>query len=234
MKNLILKVPFFRDFAKLIYFVFVSPFTTFHGSTDYWKRRYMSGENSGAGSYAKFAEFKAEIINSFVKENNVKSIIEYGCGDGNQLRLSEYPAYTGFDVSQDAINICMNIFSEDVTKDFKLMDDYDGRKAELCLSLDVIYHLIEDEVFVIYMDRLFDSSTRFVIIYSSNTDKQAKLQKPHVKHRKFTKWVEQEKNEWNLIRHIPNKYPYSGNDVKGSFADFFIFENNTDKTVDLA
>lgn len=229
-----MKIPVLRGFAKSIYFIFMSPFIQFHGSADYWKSRYRSGKDSGVGSYAKFAEFKAEVLNDFVKKNTVKSIIEYGCGDGNQLRLAEYPSYIGFDVSQDAIDICRNIFSEDNTKNFELMKNYIGETADLCLSLDVIYHLIEDDVFVDYMNRLFDSSTKFVIIYSSNTDKQAILQKAHVRHRKFTTWVEQQKNEWQLIRHMPNRYPYSGNDLKGSFADFFIFKNNADKNVNEA
>ena len=30
--------------------------------------------------------------------------------------------------------------------------------------------------------------------------------------------------EWKLTKHIPNKYPYSGNDQKGSFANFYVYE----------
>ena len=103
------------------------------------------------------------------------------------------------------------------------MDAYANETAELTLSLDVIYHLIEDDVFFSYMKRLFDSSEKFVIIYSSNTDKQVKLQAGHVKHRKFSKWIER-KPEWQLIQHIPNRYPYTGNDQEGSFAEFYIYE----------
>lgn len=55
------------------------------------------------------------------------------------------------------------------------MDAYANETADLTLSLDVIYHLIEDNVFFTYMDRLFDSSTKFVIIYSLNTDRQAQI-----------------------------------------------------------
>src|SRR5437899_4317923 len=58
--------------------------------------------NSGLGSYDKLAEFKAEVLNGFVKENTIKSVIEYGCGDGNQLKFAEYPSYLGFDVSVKA------------------------------------------------------------------------------------------------------------------------------------
>lgn len=224
MKNMIKKIPVLRSIARVFYFTFIAPFKSFPGSKDYWIQRYDSGETSGSGSYHKFAIFKAEVLNSFVRDKQIRRIIEYGCGDGNQLRLSEYPTYIGFDVSPKAISQCENIFSFDETKTFKLMDSYANEKAQLTLSLDVIYHLIEDDVFFIYMKRLFDSSTRFVIIYSSNTDKQARLQRAHVKHRKFTKWIKQDKPEWKLIQHIPNKYPYLGDEQEGSFADFYIFE----------
>lgn len=224
MKNLIKKIPVLRSVAKYVYFALIQPLKPFPGSEDYWKERYKSGQTSGDGSYHKLAEFKAEVLNDFVRGKQIKTIIEYGCGDGNQLKLSDYPSYTGFDVSREAISQCENIFSNDAKKIFKLMDGYANETAELTLSLDVIYHLVEDTVFFTYMKRLFDSATRFVIIYSSNTDKQARLQANHVRHRKFSKWIEQNKPEWKLIEHLPNRYPYNGDEQKTSFADFYIYE----------
>jgi hypothetical protein len=38
------------------------------------------------------------------------------------------------------------------------------------LSLDVIYHLVETEMFDLHMIHLFQSASRFVIIYSTNFD----------------------------------------------------------------
>jgi SAM-dependent methyltransferase len=224
MKNLISKIPVLRSVARFVYFTFLEPFKSFHGSEDYWKQRYKSGGTSGVGSYHKFAEFKAEVLNDFIRDQQIRTIIEYGCGDGNQLRLAEYPSYIGFDVSPEAISQCANIFSGDKTKTFKLMDAYVNETAQLTLSLDVIYHLIEDNVFSTYMSRLFDSSARFVIIYSSNSDKQARFQSAHVKHRKFSKWIEQNKPEWKLIQHIPNRYPYTDDEEVGLSADFYIYE----------
>lgn len=224
MKDLIKKIPILRPIARVVYFTFIALFKSFPGSEDYWKQRYKSGGNSGAGSYHKLAAFKAQVLNSFVREKQVSTIIDFGCGDGNQLRFSEYPSYLGFDVSPESISQCESIFSNDETKTFKLIDEYANETAELTLSLDVIYHLIEDNIFLTYMERLFDSSARFVIIFSSNTQKQSRFQAAHVKHRQFSKWIEENKPEWNLTKHIPNRYPYAGNDEEGSFADFYIYE----------
>ena len=156
-------------------------------------------------------------------ENKVASVIEFGSGDGNQLSLAEYPKYIGFDVSPNAIARCTERFSHDTTKTFKLVDSFAGETAELTLSLDVIFHLIEDTVFNDYMNRLFDSSEKFVVIYSSNTDDNPEDTAPHVKHRKFSNWVKENKTEWTLRKHIPNKYPFYGDTKSGSFADFYIY-----------
>jgi SAM-dependent methyltransferase len=188
----------------------------------YWEQRYKQGGDSGTGSFGNLAEFKAEVINSFINDYNIVSVIEYGCGDGNQLKLFNYPKYIGFEVSPTAISLCQEIFQNDDTKSFKLMSKYSGEKAQLTLSLDVIYHLVEDDVYNFYMKRLFESSDRFVIIYSSNTDDNPKGGTRLAKHRKFTKWIEKNLNNWKFIKHIPNRYPPNG--VTGSSAEFYIYE----------
>lgn len=193
----------------------------FQGSEQYWTDRYNSGGDSGAGSYHRLAEFKAEIVNGFVKANNILTVIEYGCGDGNQLSLAEYPSYVGFDVAPNALARCRNLFRADTKKTFKLMDEYKGERAQLTLSLDVIYHLVEDEIYSTYMERLFASSERFVVIYSSDYDEE---QHYHERRRRFSGWVERNASQWRLIRHIPNRFPYTGSPGEGSLSDFYIYE----------
>lgn len=175
------------------------------------------------GSYTIFAEFKAEILNTFVSDNLVLTVIEFGCGDGNQLRLANYPKYLGFDVSEDAIAMCRESFESDPRYSFKLMSEYSGEKSDLSLSLDVIFHLVEDDVFEEYMYVLFKAANRYVIIYSSNSNNNKGYEGTHVWHRQFTDWVHVNLPEWELVEHLPNRYPYRGDYRTGSFADFFIY-----------
>ena len=105
------------------------------------------------------------------------------------------------------------------------MRDYNRESADLVLSLDVIYHLIEDDIFERYVNDLFAAARRNVIIYSSNSDDNRGYEGTHVKHRKFTDWIEQNISGWQIKEHIPNRYPYEGDYTKGSFADFFIYES---------
>ena len=194
----------------------------FSDSTQYWQERYRVGGNSGAGSYGRLARFKAGILNSFVRQHNIGTVIEFGCGDGNQLKFAQYPHYLGIDVSEDAVSICRSAFANDKSKRFVTLKEYSGETAELCLSLDVVFHLVEDRVFEDYMHRLFRASEGWVIIYSSNVDEPSMA--PHVRHRCFSNWVEQNANCWQLRDSIPNKYPYRGDERDESFSDFFIFE----------
>lgn len=89
------------------------------------------------------------------------------------------------------------------------------------MSLDVIYHLIEDKVFEDYMYELFMTSTKFVIIYSS--DKTSESGVDHVKHRKFTEFVRQQFPDFVLMQHIPNEYSSEKKLEEESFADFYMY-----------
>lgn len=220
----ILRIHAMNILVKFIYFSLYSKFCTFSDSNNYWKKRYERGGNSGPGSYEKLAAFKASVVNEAIAEHHIHSAIEFGCGDGNQLTLMNYPVYTGFDISPDAISSCQRLFPDSSTRTFRLMTAYAGETADLTLSLDVIFHLVEDEVFHSYMHLLFAASTRLVIIYSSNTENQARFQSRHVKHREFTVWIKTHAPNWQQTRFIQNAHPYNGVEGDGSFSDFYFFE----------
>lgn len=229
MKETIKKIPVVGEIAQAFYRRIPKQFKPerpFPGSAAYWEERYRKGGTSGAGSYTFLAEFKAEVLNGFVAEHAVRTVIEFGCGDGNQLRLAKYPSYLGFDVSDSAVERCRRLFAGDPSKSFRSVAEYAGERAELALSLDVIFHLVEDAVFDDYMRRLFAAGERYVIVYSSNTSSKLGVDDPHVKHREFKRWVDERAPDFRLLRHVPNRYPYAGDHHTGSFADFFMFERS--------
>jgi hypothetical protein len=191
----------------------------------YWEDRYSSGGNSGRGSYGELAVYKAEFLNAFISENNIQSVIEFGCGDGNQLRLARYPSYLGFDISHMAVALCRDVFKADRAKRFRPLSEYRNEQAELALSLDVIFHLVQDEEFARHMDLVFNSAKRHVIIYSSNTDDQVPNSGRHFRQRKFSDWIEREAPGWELLLHEPNRYPHS-NEKPGSLSDFFVYKRS--------
>ncbi|WP_238700359.1 methyltransferase domain-containing protein [Helicobacter jaachi] len=204
---------------------------------EYWEIRYKSFKTlggggigaSGAGSYNHLADFKARVLNTFVQEHNIARVLEWGCGDGNQLSLCAYPQYIGLDVSSFVIQRLREKFRQDNTKAFYEVEYFLQNQAQmpftsadLSLSLDVIYHLIDDRIYAAYMRNLFAFSHQFVIIYASNVDAPHTA---HVRHRAFSKWIAAHISGWELIESIPNAYPYDAqNPQNTSFADFYIYK----------
>lgn len=177
------------------------------------------------------ADFKAEWLNQFVRENGARSVVELGCGDGNQLSLAQYPEYVGLDVSREAISRCRERFKGDDDKRFFCSSDLTLERerelaSDLALSLDVIYHLVEDDVFESYVAQLFRLGRRWVIIYSSDFDGGRSA--PHVRHRRFTEHVAETQPGWRLVERIPNPHPFDPNDPeRTSHADFFVYERRS-------
>ena len=136
-------------------------------------------------------------MNKFVYENDINSITEYGCGDGNQLAYAEYPQYIGLDISNEAVKFSSQLFLKDASKKFYVYDpnefEINQRKfsADLVLSLDVIYHLVEDEVYRKYLENVFNSARKYVVIYSSNEEIPRMVYSRHVRHRNFTRHIEE-------------------------------------------
>lgn len=192
-------------------------------SSTYWEQRYLSGRNSGDGSYGRLAAFKAQVINAFVAKQAVRSVIEFGCGDGNQLSLAEYPAYIGYDVSPTAIAQCRARFADDATKAFHPYAGHDGETAELTLSLDVIFHLTEHDVFADHMKTLFAAAERFAIVYSSDHEEDWSEIAPHVRHHNFSAWIAKNRPDFELVERIANPWPFEMGRSGTSFADFFIY-----------
>ncbi|WP_051199136.1 class I SAM-dependent methyltransferase [Butyrivibrio hungatei] len=199
-----------------------------NGSANYWENRYKKGGNSGAGSYNRLADFKAEIVNGLIEDANISTVIEWGCGDGNQLSLMKYPQYIGYDVSKTAIELCKKKYTNDNTKQFYWTGDkiFSPSMADMVVSLDVIFHLVEDDVFEDYMKKIFESCKKMLVIYSSNIDDNY-VEGNHCRNRKFTDWIQSHKQyseNWELYKYIKNKYPFDGIDGENtSISDFYIY-----------
>lgn len=197
-------------------------------SAEYWENRYASGGNSGYGSYSHLGEFKADVINMFIKTHNIRDVIDYGVGDGNQLKLldiSNLSSFTGLDISPTTVDrLCRdyeNISNIKFLCTYRL--DFTKHCADMVMSCDVIYHLIEDSVYEDYMKNLFSMARKYVIIYAKDEDIRHCR---HVRFRKFSDYISRNFPEWTLKSHITNKYPQIilGRDNKTtSPSDFYIY-----------
>jgi hypothetical protein len=224
IKKKILEIPFVKNWKRN------QEKKKFKGSATYWDERYQEEGNSGSGSYDHLAEHKAEVINDFVAKNGIKTVIEFGCGDGNQLKIAKYPSYIGLDVSPTAVKMCYNLFKTDKTKSFYVynstafVDNARLFNADLTMSLDVLYHLVEKEIFEAYLRHLFAAANKYVIIYASDYNQAEEPIHQHENRRSFTDFVTKNIQGWKLKEVLKNKYPVSTHKEKGSLSDFFIYQ----------
>lgn len=207
---------------------------TFPGSSRYWERRYARGGDSGEGSTGSLARVKADLINDFVRRQGIESVVEFGCGDGQQLALAQYPRYLGLDVSNTTLRKVLREYSNDQTKSFLLYDPFCFAdpaqlvRADLALSLDVIYHLVEDDIYHLHLRHVFGAARRFVILYTSDAE-NLRVDEPvaaHVRHRPVVRDVAATFPAWRLLERVPNDRPYQGRNTGTSFADFLIYERS--------
>ncbi|MDD2876013.1 MAG: class I SAM-dependent methyltransferase [Acidiphilium sp.] len=204
--------------------------------TDYWQRRYQAGGTSGAGSRGRLADFKAAVVNALVAANSIDSIIDLGCGDGVQMAMlgakgqtgsgRSDPHYLGVDVSPEALALCRALAGVNPRRRFIGWADFVAQQpnhtADLALSMDVIYHLTDDNVFQDYLDHLFGCARRFVLIYASNID--ARTPDIHVRHRRFTDQIRQYHPAWRLAALLPNRFGFDqSRPNETSFADFHVY-----------
>lgn len=193
-------------------------------SSDYWEKRYLNGGNSGNGSYGRLAHFKAQCINSFISQKNIKSAIEFGVGDGHNLSFYNIEKYFGLDVSMWAIEICQNRYKNDKSKQFSAIGPLEvlsiTEKFDCALSIDVLYHLVEQNVYETHLRNLFASAKKYVIIYAWDADADESMRlSTHVKPRKFTEYISENFKEWRLIGTKEQIYPESS-------SDFYFYEKS--------
>lgn len=222
-------------FRKIKREIFRNKINEFENSPAYWDKRYRLGGNSGRGSYGEEAAYKADFINAFIREHGISKALELGCGDGNNLSLIQYPQYVGVDISQTAVEFCRKKFKKQENYSFfwndpavptPLLDklktaQLGGPQAfALSLSLDVIYHLVENDIYHAYLDALFGASQRFVLIYSSD---EARAESQHVRHRAVSLDVQERFKDFRLNERFDN--PVHNNDP--SKPHFILFEKKS-------
>lgn len=121
--------------------------------------------SSGPGSNPKHAKEWTGLVNSFIKNNNIRSILDIGCGDwqlGKQLNLDNIN-YIGTDVSSFIIkqikpyetNNIKFIEADAISMDFP--------KVDLIILKDVLQHLPIDSIKTI-VDKVINSGSKYALI----------------------------------------------------------------------
>jgi SAM-dependent methyltransferase len=104
---------------------------------------------SGPGSADELARPYADCVNRFIEENNIRSVVDIGCGDFRVGQMIAKPSisYTGIDIVEPVIQDNLARFgTEHVT--FRCLDVTieDLPSGDLCLVREVLQHLSNTEI----------------------------------------------------------------------------------------
>lgn len=119
----------------------------------YWDNRYIQGIHP---------QWKAngELVKNEIKEliNSGNSCLDYGCGEGSFYKFLSnlYINYTGFDISNVAINLAMNSYGNNFTNEFN-----DKKRYDLVFCCFVLQHIISD-------DELLEKLKQFRLMLNRN------------------------------------------------------------------
>lgn len=160
-------------------------------SAAYWDRRWRSGPPC-PGSAGKVARHKAAWLNALIEERAVRSVVDWGCGDGFVAGLLDVTSYTGVDVSPAAICRAVERLGDDASFVLLRADAEVTIRADLAVSMEVLFHLTDDAEYLTYLDRLFRSARRLVAVYGTDYDSETVA---HMRHRNVTRDAP---NGWTL------------------------------------
>ena len=112
------------------------------------------GKGSGIGSDPQAVRPYTEFLQQFLEENQIKSIVDLGCGDWQFSRELDLKGinYHGIDVAKSVIESNQKIYSSPTIK-FSVLSSYSELpEADLLICKDMLMHLGRSEVKAIIRD----------------------------------------------------------------------------------
>jgi len=103
------------------------------------------GHGSGHGSLPSVTKSYRALVEQFVREHNVRTVIDYGCGDWQSSRLIDWNGadYLGIDVVPALIERNQRLYASERVR-FQL--GYRGEQGDMLIAKHVLQHLPNDAV----------------------------------------------------------------------------------------
>ncbi len=143
----------------------------------YLRRGWFNG--SGSGSLPENTEIYRKFLQDFIRKNNVKTILDLGCGDWQSTRLMNWDGlgYTGVDVvSQVVEDVKKRYAKENIDFIYADITEEELPPADLVIIKDVLQHW-PNEIIQKFLSKLTPYShvlvTNTVEIHESGSAKQS-------------------------------------------------------------
>lgn len=183
-------------------------------SATYWEQRHAERRGhwraNGPGSRGRLLSYKVALVQALVDETRAHSLLDLGCGDAQLGARVNVDHYLGVDVSPTAAEAArarLGMRGRGGTVEVLTLAQLPPAigMVDVAISMDVVFHLLEDEAYHDHLQRLFDVAKRAVGIYSTVTESPVF---GHVRHRAVERdvaalsWL-----DWECIHRGPPPWP---------------------------
>ena len=162
--------------------------------TSFWGKN----KSSGTGSITKSLDFYIPFLRNFIILNNIKSVLDLGCGDfysGDRIYSDLQVKYFGYDVYLEHIENHKKKYLNDTKFNFVHLDFFEYKEkiidSELFILKDVLQHWSNKEIDIFLSFFIKNINFKYLLItnapdingnrYSADKDL---LEKPNLKHYK--------------------------------------------------
>jgi len=135
---------------------------------EFWNKRYKSNpeKGSGPGSRGEYALKKQEIVRNIIKEKEIKSVLDLGCGDLYWIKDLNIQHYTGVDYSDVIIERNKQLKPEWNFMVFDFSKEDLDLKADLVLLIDVLIHQREKKSYLQVWKNTLNNAKRVILVSS--------------------------------------------------------------------
>lgn len=130
---------------------------------------------SGGGSTPENTVQYRDLLQRFLKEFNIKSVIDWGCGDWGFSHLIDWTGihYTGIDVVQSVIDANREKYRKLTGVQFYCCDGSTtcGMKADLLIVKDVLQHWSNEQINHFLSDATVWSDFKYILITNTASQK---------------------------------------------------------------
>lgn len=153
--------------------------------SNYWEEHYRRGGDSGEGSSGAVRDYKWQVISKFSK---LQDVIDIGCGDLQLWEGRGCVNYLGLDISPTVIKK-----NQEKRPDWKFIV-FDSSaslplKADTVLCLEMLFHVLDEQVFIKTIKNLCEYSSNWIFIYTW-------------KENPFADWHIRKQAVWNLCKRV--------------------------------
>jgi len=140
-----------------------------------------------------------------INKYDLKSISDVGCGECTLLPyLQGIRKYYGYDISPAVLSKVSKNAQDGFSKEFILLTNNTKIvSSDLVLSLEVIFHQVNDDEYLDYMRKLVNSNGEYLLILTMNEGilKTNHIKNRHIKYRDISKFMDS--TNYSLVEKFP-------------------------------